>query len=315
MELNRIYNEDCLEGMKRIPDESVDMILTDPPYGTIKGLDFKKVGSSGLGRTDWDNKVDLDKLFEEYFRILKPKGKALIFSQNQFTQELRNKDSTYLSYLYPLIWKKNNFANFLSVNKAPVQIFEDISVFDKIYGLMPKSRKYADMILEFIGKKPGEINKDLGHRKTEHFFRTKTLQFSNISESAYNDLIEKYGIHKADFFLEYAEWVEMYEKERNGTKAKVCFNIPEGRGHVSNIFEIPKESERFHPTQKPVRLLSELLEIYTEPQAVVMDSFMGSGTTAIACLNTNRNFIGFELDANYHAIALERIAQHERVVK
>ena len=62
-----------------------------------------------------------------------------------------------------------------------------------------------------------------------------------------------------------------------------------------------------HPTQKPEKLLEELIEKYSDSGATVLDCFMGSGTTAIACINTNRNYIGFELDKHYCDIANERI--------
>lgn len=305
MELNKIYNEDCLEGMKRIPDESVDFILTDPPYGTIKGLTLDR----GLKRTDWDNKVELNVLFKEYFRVLKPKGKVIVFSQNQFTQEVRNMSSTYLTYNYPLIWLKNNFANYLSINKAPAQIFEDMSVFSKQYGLMPESRSYARKMLGYIGLSAGEINKKLGHRKAEHFFRVDTLQFSNITLEAYKDLMNVFKIDDMDGFLIYSDWIELYAREKKEKNAKVGFNIPDGKNSVTNVFEYPKESKRYHPTQKPIALLNDLIKLYTEDEAVILDSFMGSGSTAIACMNTNRNFIGFELDETYFNIANERIEQ------
>lgn len=67
--------------------------------------------------------------------------------------------------------------------------------------------------------------------------------------------------------------------------------------------------EKVHPTQKPVELIAKFIEDSTEPGAVILDTFMGSGTTAVACLRTGRSFIGFELDEGYHAIAQQRIAE------
>jgi site-specific DNA-methyltransferase (adenine-specific) len=70
--------------------------------------------------------------------------------------------------------------------------------------------------------------------------------------------------------------------------------------------------EKVHPTQKPVELIQKFIEDTTDPGAVVLDTFMGSGTTAVACLRTGRNYIGFELDEKYHAIAMDRIAAAEK---
>lgn len=307
IDLNRIYNEDCMEGMKRITDESVDFILTDPPYGTIKGMKL----NSWKDGNEWDVKPDLDALFKEYFRILKPGGKAVIFSQNSFTQEVRAMSSTYLKYNYPLIWLKNSFANYMSVNKSPVQFFEDMSVFSKQYGLLKESRSYCNKLLDYIGLTRGEINKALGHDKCDHFFRTESLQFSNISEEGYKELVRNYKINEMFGFLQYDEWLELYNGERKANRAKTAFNIREGQKYVSNIFEVSKESKRYHPTQKPVELLEQLIEIYTEPDAIILDTFMGSASTAISAINTNRNFIGFEMDEAYFKIANERIVQHK----
>lgn len=69
--------------------------------------------------------------------------------------------------------------------------------------------------------------------------------------------------------------------------------------------------EKIHPTQKPWELIAKAIEDSTEPGAVVLDTFMGSGTTAVACLKTGRNYIGFKLDEKYHAIAMERVAAEE----
>lgn len=304
----KLLQGDCLELMKDIPDESVDCVIVDPPYGTVKGMKFRGKKYSPY---EWDMVLDMEKLFEEYFRILKPKGKIFIFSQNGFTQKVRNLSSTYLNYLYPLIWKKNDFANYLSVNKVPVQLFEDISVFGKVYGSMPKSRLYAGKVLEFIGLSPTEINRQLGHRRTEHFFRINTLQFSNITEESYRELIRRYGINEMEGFLTHGEWLSLYDSERNESNAKITFNIPEGRKHFSNILEFPKDYPSQHPTQKPVALIEEIIKVYTEEGAVILDNTMGSGSTGVACLNTKRNFIGIELDEEYYDIATNRIKNHK----
>lgn len=304
----KLLQGDCLELMKDIPDESVDCVIVDPPYGTVKGMKFRGKKHSPY---EWDTVLDMEKLFEEYFRILKPKGKMFIFSQNGFTQKVRNLSSTYLKYLYPLIWKKNDFANYLSVNKAPVQLFEDISVFDKVYGSMPKSRLYAGKVLEFIGLSPTEINRQLGHRRTEHFFRINTLQFSNITEEPYLELVRRYGINEMEGFLTHGEWLSLYDSERNKSNAKITFNIPEGRNHFSNILEFPRDYPSQHPTQKPVALIEEIIKVYTQEGAVILDNTMGSGSTGVACVNTNRDFIGIELDEEYFDIATNRIKNHK----
>lgn len=68
------------------------------------------------------------------------------------------------------------------------------------------------------------------------------------------------------------------------------------------------DGQKVHPTQKPIELIVKAIEDSTDPGAVVLDTFMGSGTTAVACMRTGRNYIGFELSERYHAIAMQRIA-------
>lgn len=84
IELNRIYNEDCLEGMKRIPDKSVDMILADLPYGTT--------------RNKWDSIIPLDSLWEQYNRVIKDNGAIVLTAQTPFDKVLGCSNLKYLKY-------------------------------------------------------------------------------------------------------------------------------------------------------------------------------------------------------------------------
>lgn len=94
-------------------------------------------------------------------------------------------------------------------------------------------------------------------------------------------------------------------------KAKWVFNrLDEAYQRPQFTFPVVESKNRFHPTQKPVKLMEELLKIHTNENDVVLDCFMGSGTTGEACINTNRKFVGFELDENYFNIANKRICRH-----
>lgn len=85
------------------------------------------------------------------------------------------------------------------------------------------------------------------------------------------------------------------------------FNLRDGQKSKPNVFSYKKEIERFHPTQKPVALLEDLVSTYSNPGNVVLDFTMGSGSTGVACVNTGRNFIGMELDPGYFEVAQKRI--------
>lgn len=118
IELNKIYNEDCLEGMKRIPDEFVDLILCDLPYGQT--------------HNEWDFQIPLEVLFTEYNRIIKPRGYIILFGQGMFTADLMQSNKRY--WKYNLVWDKVLSAGFLNANKMPLRVHEDIIIFYKQIG-------------------------------------------------------------------------------------------------------------------------------------------------------------------------------------
>ena len=190
---------DCLELMKDIPDGSVDMILADLPYGTIKGA---KLDSWVNQTTEWDEVIDTGRLFLEYERVLRMNGVAILFSQEPYTSHLRTFKSENFIFLYPMIWKKDHFANALISKKAPVSYFEDINVFAKKYdkqNLHPL-RGYFKKILEFVGIEPSKINSVLGHRRAEHCFYIESSQFGLCTENTYQELIYKFEINKMNGF-------------------------------------------------------------------------------------------------------------------
>lgn len=305
----KITMGDCMEEMKKLEDESVDLILTDPPYGTIKGL--RTVGESGVPnkRNEWDKVVDIPTMLEEFHRVLKPNGRALIFGNNGYTHELRNHSNTHMKYTYPLYWVKNRFGSPIAAKIAPLGYVEDITVFSKQFGKNTKQREYMKKVFEYIGEDRKEISEQTGLSvsvisscwyKMKHF-RTPT-------ERTYTRLVEEFNLEEMEEFMTYKQLQLLKEKE----SPKAVFNIPEGKGHVPNIFEIAKDNyggNSFHPTQKPVELMKQLIELYSNEGDVVLDAFMGSGSTGIACIQTDRKFIGIELDEEYFNISKNRIEE------
>jgi site-specific DNA-methyltransferase (adenine-specific) len=238
MELNKIYNEDCLEGMKRIADKSVDMILCDLPYGTTQ------------------NKLDViipfDKLWEQYNRIIKDNGAIVLTAQTPFDKVLGMSNLKLLKYEW--IWNKLSPTGHLNAKKMPMKKTENILVFYK--------------------KQPTYNPQGIFYNPRVKKRNSKSVGSSN------------YGKHNDK-------------------------NISDFQGYPTNLLEFMRESG-LHPTQKPVALFEYLIKTYTSEGETVLDNCMGSGTTAIACINTNRNFIGFELDENYYQIAMERIENHKK---
>ena len=233
----QIKRGDCLELMKEIPNESIDMILCDLPYGTTKNK--------------WDSVIPLNKLWKSYERIIKDNGAIVLFSQMPFSAELVH--SNLKLFKYEWIWEKDNGTGFLNAKKMPLKIHENILVFYKKLPLYnPQMR---------TGFKPYKC---------------------------------KQGRHSTN----YGAYEQGHITESNGERYPI------------DIIKFKKDSG-LHPTQKPVELLEYLIKTYTNENETVLDNCMGSGSTGVACINTNRNFIGYELDEHYFQIAKERLEQHE----
>ncbi|MBR4904573.1 MAG: site-specific DNA-methyltransferase [Selenomonadaceae bacterium] len=243
-----IYNEDCIEGMKRLKDNSIDLILTDLPYN--------------ITDVAWDKKkIDLSALWTEFKRIIKPQSSVLLFGSSTFTFKLYNSNPEWFKYKY--CWLKDRVTGFPNAKNRPMCRHEDILVFSdgKIAhkGKSKQRMKYNPQGLikggrHYSGRKAGNIygdhNGSLSH--------TYTSAYHNYP----NDILR---------------------------------------------FKRPHNDGQNHPTEKPVQLLEYLIRTYTDKGETVLDATMGSGSTGVACVNTNRNFIGFELDTNFYEIAQKRI--------
>lgn len=319
-----LWHGDCLELMKNIPDGSVDLVLTDPPYGTMKNAALDGWNNK---TTEWDNEIDPTALFTELTRILRQNGKVVLFSQEPYTSRLITSAIPSLPFAYRAMWYKNVHANALIAKTAMVNRFEDICIFTKPHDAecTNELRTYFRNVLELIGAKScKEINQSLGHRRAEHCFyvtegkravkekiggkadhttRVGTSQFALCTEQTYNEIISVFGIDKMDGFLPYAELSRLNEKYTS------TFNLWQGGKSKSNVLEYKKDNDGYHPTQKPVALLEDLIQTYSNEGNTVLDFTMGSGSTGVACVNTNRHFIGIELDEGYFNIAKKRIEE------
>jgi hypothetical protein len=291
---------DCLERMKEIPDGSVDMILTDPPYGTVKGMILK---GQTKDTTKWDTTISHEKMLKECNRVLRVNGSLLLFAQDPYTGELMTKQHGNLPFSYRMTWLKDHFASPLSANKAPVNYTEDICVFFKKYDQLNQHplRDYVFTLFKFIGKNKKQLFAEMGHQGVCHFMRYETMQFGLCTEKTYNELISMYGIGGQVWFKPYSYLTEVNRKFSRK------FNL-QGKKFKSNVLSYKKDYQGLHPTQKPVLLLEDLIKTYTNEGETVLDFTMGSGSTGVACKNLNRNFIGIELDEEYFKIAQERIS-------
>ena len=294
----KLYKGDCLIESDKIESGSVDLILTDLPYGTVK--DIKNVNHGMSGKCDWDVVIDTNKIMEVANRILRKNGKMILTAQHPFTTELINKALPNLPFNYSMIWEKDHFANALTAKKAPLNYYEDVLVFSKTHDT-EKSHVLIDYFIAELSKtglNQQGINKILGNKMGGHYF-TNGFQFCVPTEKNYLKL-QATGYFKKP----YAELKQIDNEFKKMFKS--TFNLWEGKKYKSNILKYKKDYDGHHPTQKPVLLLEDLIKTFSNENDLVVDLTMGSGSTLVACKNTNRNGIGIEMDENYFNIAVSR---------
>lgn len=237
--INTVVCGDCLEGMKLIPDKSIDLVLTDPPYGVTN--------------CEWDTMPNLAKLWGDLYRMGKEITPFVMFSSQPFTSDLIC--SNKKDFKYDIIWDKKLVTNIGNAKKQPLRSHEVICVFYR------KQPVYTPKL------QPN--GKGLFGKKT----------------STKSDVVGSYGSGGSKDNIGYPKSIWSHMRPNNLT----------GGG--------------LHPTQKPVSLLKELIQTYSKEGDLICDPFMGSWTTARACKDLGRDFIGFELSEDYCKIGEERLRQ------
>ena len=292
MEGITLWQGDCLELMKNIPDGSVDLVLCDLPYAATDFL--------------WDVIIPCDKLFAEYRRILKQNANIVLFCQQPFTTTLIN-GAFKTEFSHSLVWKKNNKTRAKSSKTVPLSAYEEIIVF-RVNKVGNKSRhkrlrEYFTGELAKCGYSVKELEELIPNRSAHHWFRFSS-DFRIPTEWNYKRLQEITGC--------FSEQYESIRKEFDEERKNFCTYNPQGENCNVLFYNVPSTKERYHPTQKPVDLLEHLILSYSNEGETVLDNCMGSGSTGVACANTNRRFIGIELDEGYFNIAKERIKKSKR---
>jgi DNA modification methylase len=324
LEENKIHLGDCLDLMPSIPSKSVDMILCDLPYGTTA--------------CEWDSIIPLNRLWAEYERVIKDNGNIVLTAQGMFCAELMCYRKTWFNHDY--VWIKNQHSNFALAGIQPLRIFENVLVFrpprkDDIERAFNKElRAYFKQVNEFIGISKKQIIDKIG-QSADHCFRYASSQFDLCTKETYDQLIECFKIDQMPGFLNFETLQSMnppftfnfddrvkstkqaknndFNRQMYGDKTNQKY-----KEHISKAYvNYPRNALYFdverglHPTQKPLALFEYLIRTYTNENELVLDNCSGSGTTAIACMNTNRRFICIERDETYHKKSIERIGNHE----
>lgn len=257
MSEQKLYLGDCLEIMPKIPDSSVDLVLCDLPYGT-----------SVVHK--WNKSLPIERLWEQYNRIIKRNGVICLFGTQPFSSFLVCSNPEMYRYMW--FWKKENPTGFLNANYKPLNAIEEIVVFSKatVGSLSKLPIPYHPPTLKAVNK-------------------TKR----NRTESTWREAMGYTG--KNNVLNSGKEYSQKYT------------------GYPTTILEYQREKNQVHPTQKPTGLLEFLIETYTDENDLVLDNCMGSGSTGVACQNTNRSFIGIEKENRYYEIALKRIIEKKNL--
>ena len=237
-----LFLMDGIEGLRSLPRHSVDMLLTDPPYGTTRNY--------------WDVPLPLDELWEAVRWAVKPEGAVLLFAQCPYDKVLGASNLSMLRYEW--IWYKSRCTGFLNARRAPLKKSENILVF---------YQKAPDYYPQF---EQGEPYKKI---------QTNSGQSPNYGK---------------------------FTRSGGGSE--------DGRRFPGNVLAFPCVTRTIHPTQKPVELCEYLIRTYTREGQVVADICAGSGTTAVAALNTGRRYICFENAPTFYGPASERLEQAREAV-
>lgn len=233
--------------MPQIDDKSINMVLCDLPYG--------------ITACKWDKLIPLDKLWEQYKRIIKDNGAIVLTASQPFTSKLVMSNLGWFKYEW--IWDKKRPTGMALVKRQPMRQHESILLFYK--NQCTYNRQFT--------------KKDIKNQRPN---RVKNSIIKPFSISQNWNIKPKYA--------------EDFDDTRKNPTSIICI------ASDNNFSKI-----RLHSTQKPIKLFKYLIKTYTNEGDLVLDNCIGSGTTAVACMQTNRNFIGIELEPKYCDIANKRI--------
>lgn len=321
-----ILSDDCLNAFKNIEDKSIDLVLIDPPYNIGKDKKWDK------WKTVNAYVEFMGAVFKECERVLKDSG-SFYFFHNDFMQivELQNwiNKNTDFQFKQLITWNKihEDFKNYgyvqqrLSIDMMRnyyngfteyclFYTFQDETGLSKVMldiNNFKSLRDYFKYIQLETGLNKKQIIDIIGQR-VDHCFRHSSSQWDLPTEETYNELIKVFNIDKYEGFKPYEELKQEYEELR------YTFNtarVKEDLRANSNVWLYPPAKKQGHITPKPVEMLENIINHSTNKGDIVLDCFMGSGSTGVACLNTNRRFIGIEKEEKYFNIAKDRIEEAE----
>ena len=299
-----LKNMDCIEYMKTLPEKFIDCVLIDPPYYKIKEDQWDRQWDSLIDYISWMKSV-----FVEIKRVLKDTGSLYVFADDFNVSYLQVELDKEFCFLNHLIWFKNNNLplKYASNMRKYAPMSERILFYSKIKNIVPDIRDY--MLSELIrsGLKLSEI-KDLLGRKGNSFYnffaieqRDNKTEFSMINEKDYL-ILQKTGYWKKP----YEELRKEFEQKRR------TYNFKRNIHEIITEPVIKPNENTTHSTTKPIRLIRKLIYASSNSGDNILDCFMGSGTTALACIQMNRNVYGCEISKEYFELINNRVLEIQK---
>jgi DNA modification methylase len=281
-----IFNGDCLDKMKDLKDDSIDLIFCDLPYGQTS--------------CKWDCKIDLDKFWKEIMRIKKLHTPIFFTTTTKFGVDLITSAPKKCYFRYDIVWVKSAPAGFLSAKKMPMRKHEMIYVFyEKLpfYDLSSHTHKFlkpSNNIIDGDTYNTKERKKPITREPPNKYEPPLPVSIVKEETGGATGKEEPHNIYNFD--------PEDMIDERPSNVRKPVYEPP----LPTTMLEI-KSTRGKHSTEKPVALMEWILKYYSKEGDVVLDPTMGSGSTGIACKNMNRNFIGIEKDKEIFDGAVKRL--------
>jgi site-specific DNA-methyltransferase (adenine-specific) len=327
LELNRIYQRDCLEGMRMLPDKSVNLIVIDPPYNIGKDKRWDKYKAE-------DYLEFMTTVFKECERVLMDNGSFYWF-HNDFEQisDLHTSinDNTTFVFKQFLVWNKRfdgaSNKGFMDgfIEPEGLRNYQKMTEYCLFYTFQDETgltrvkhsldnfatlRNYFRDFQKALGMTKKAIIESVGQR-ADHCFRWSSSQWDLPTPETYEAIsglprdnsfvIRKYE----ELRMEYEELRMEYEELRmEYEELRYTFNNQKTHHSVWNYEVAPKLG---HVTPKPLDLIENIIRHSSNPGDIILDCFMGSGTTAVASVRTRRKFIGFEREPEYIEIANKRL--------
>ena len=293
-----LLHGDCLEEMKGLDDNSIDLIFCDLPYGQTS--------------CKWDCCIDLEKFWIEVMRIKKLNTPIFFTTTTKFGVSLINSAPKKCHFRYDIVWVKSSPAGFLSAKKMPMRKHEMIYVFyEKLpfYDLSSHTHKFIKETVNNRNGKDGVDNKGMIKNRSKTEIQNKydpPLPVSVVKEEMTGGATGKEPKYVGKPVMRkdttYGDITSYEIKERKNGESRYDPPLP------TTMLEV-KSTRGKHSTEKPVALMEWVLKYYSKEGDTILDPTMGSGSTGVACKNMNRNFIGIEMDDEIYEVAVNRIEE------